>query len=60
MRRSLAIGGTLTRNDIETLLDTCECLLAQHDEIVRILGDLGPAWTDARAALNRLHALLRT
>ena len=51
MRRSVAIGGTLTRNDIETLLDTCERLRAQHDEIVHILGDLGPAWTDARAAL---------
>ena len=58
MRRSLANGGTLTRTDIETLLDACEQLLAQLDEIVRILGDLAPAWTDARAALNRLHALM--
>jgi len=28
MRRSLAIGGTLTRSDIEMLLDTCDRLLA--------------------------------
>src|SRR5829696_8550817 len=55
MRRSFAIGGTLTRGDIETLLDTCDRLLAQHDEMVRILGDIGPAWTDARVALNRLR-----
>jgi|SRR5829696_3641021 len=55
MRRSFAIGGTLTRGDIETLLDTCNRLLAQHDEMVRILGDVGPAWTDARVALNRLR-----
>src|SRR5829696_5342560 len=57
MRRSLAIGGTFTRRDIEALLDTCERLLAQQDEMVRILGDLEPAWSDARAALNRLHYL---
>ena len=59
MRRSLAIGGTLTRGDIEQLLDTCDRLLAERDEIVRILGDLGPAWTDIRAALNEQHAMLR-
>jgi len=46
MRRSVAIGGTLTRRDVEALLDTCELLLV-------------PAWADARAALNRLHAALR-
>jgi hypothetical protein len=34
MRRSLAVGGTLTRRDIETLLDTCD-RLAQQDEMVR-------------------------
>ena|SRR5829696_1101276 len=58
MRRSVANGGTLTRRDIEQLLDTCERLLAQQDQMVRILGDLGPAWIDARAALSRLHAIL--
>jgi hypothetical protein len=30
MRRSLAIGGTLTRADAERLLDTCQALLEQR------------------------------
>jgi len=51
VRRCLATGGTFTRRD--------DRLLAPQDEMVRILGDLGPAWGDARAALNRLHAVLQ-
>ncbi len=59
MRRSLAIGGSLTRSDIEALLETCDRLLVERERIEAILRQLGPAWTDARAALNRLHAVLR-
>ena len=58
MRRSLAIGGSLTRADTERLLDTCAALLAQRAAIARILGELGPSWTGARRALNELHRVL--
>ena len=54
MRRSLAIGGSLTRADTERLLDACAALLAQRAAIARILGELGPSWTGARRALNEL------
>jgi hypothetical protein len=43
MRRSLAIGGTLTRADIEQLLDACAALLAQCAAVARILAELGPS-----------------
>jgi hypothetical protein len=43
MRRSLAIGGSLTRVDTERLLDACAALLAQRAAIARILDDLGPS-----------------
>ena len=46
MRRSLAIGGTLTRADAEQLLDACATLLAERAAIARILDDLGPSWTE--------------
>ncbi len=58
MRRSLAIGGSLTRIDIETLLEVCDRLLTERERIEAILRTLGPAWGDARAALNELHNLL--
>jgi hypothetical protein len=59
MRRSVAIGGQLTRSDVEVLLDTCDRLLAEREEIAAILRDLGPAWTDARAALNKLAKVVQ-
>jgi hypothetical protein len=54
MRRSLAIGGTLTRADIERLLDACSALLAQRAAVVRVLAELGPSWSSTRRALNEL------
>ena len=51
MRRSLAIGGSLTRAETERLLDSAP-LLAERAAIARILGELGPSWTGARRALN--------
>jgi hypothetical protein len=58
MRRSLAIGGTLPRSDIEGLLAACANLLADRAAIVRILGELGPSFRETRAALNELHRVL--
>ena len=58
MRRSLAIGGTLTRADTERLLDACAALLAERAEIARILDELGPSWTSARRALNELARIV--
>ena len=55
MRRSLAIGGSLTRADTERLLDACAALLAERAAIARILAELGPSWSGARRALNELH-----
>jgi hypothetical protein len=45
IRRPLAIGGTLTRADTESLLNACAGLLAQHAAIVRTLDELGRTWT---------------
>jgi hypothetical protein len=59
LRRSLAIGGMLTRSDIEELLDGCSRLITERSEIERIFAELGSAWSDARQALNELHRLLR-
>ena len=56
MRRSLAIGGSLTRDDTERLLDACAALLAEREAVARILGELGPSWTGARRALNEFRA----
>ena len=60
MRRSVAIGGSLTRDDAERLLDTCATLLAEHVRIERILRELGPAWGGARRALNELDKVLKS
>ncbi len=35
-------------------------LVVERERIEAILRHLGPAWTDARAALNELHAVLRS
>ena len=59
MRRSFTIGGTLTPDDTERLLDTCATLLAERVRIERILRDLGPAWGGARKALNELSKVLK-
>ena len=59
IRRSLAIGNGLPPSQIELVVDLCERLLVERERIEAILRQLGPAWTDARAALNELHAVLR-
>jgi hypothetical protein len=59
MRRSLAIGGSLTRADTEHLLDTCQALLDQRAAIAAVLGQLGPSLRDTRAALNELARIVR-
>jgi hypothetical protein len=59
MRRSFDIGGSLTHDDAEQLLDTCATLLAERVRIERILRDLGPAWGRSRRALNELAKVLR-
>jgi hypothetical protein len=58
MRRSLAIGGTLPRSDIEGLLAACANLLAERSAIVRILAELGPSFRETRAALNELARIV--
>jgi len=60
MRRSLAIGGALTRSDAERLLDTCGELLAERVRIQRVLAELGPAWGGTRRALNDLAKIIRS
>lgn len=59
MRRSLAIGGSLTRSDTERLLATCGELLAERVRIERVLSQLGPAWGGTRRALNDLARIVR-
>jgi hypothetical protein len=52
MRRSLAIGGTLGRADIEALLDAVDVLLVQRAAVERILAELGPSWASTRRAFS--------
>jgi hypothetical protein len=59
IRRSLAIGDTITKADAEQLLDTCRTLLERQTAIARVLDQLGPSRTDARRALNELSRLVR-
>jgi hypothetical protein len=58
IRRSLAIGGSLTRADAERLLDTCQALLEQRAAIAAVLGQLGPSFRESRAALNELARIV--
>ena len=58
IRRSLAIGGTLTRVDSERLIEACAKLLDERAAIVRILAELGSSWTGARRALNELARIV--
>ena len=60
IRRSLAIGNGLPPSQIELVIDLCDRLLTERERIETILRQLGPAWTDARAALNELHAVLQS
>jgi hypothetical protein len=59
IRRSVAIGGTLTRADTERLLDACATLLAERAAIAGILAELGPSWMSTRRALNELARVIR-
>lgn len=59
MRRSAAIGNGLTRSDLERLLEICDQLLAEREQIAAVLDELGPTWIEARAALNRLARIVR-
>jgi hypothetical protein len=59
IRRSLAMSDTLPRSEIERLIEACDRLLTEREHIETILRQLGPAWSDARAALNELAAVLR-
>ena len=46
MRRSLAIGGSLTRADVDQPLDACADLLAQCAAIAAVLDQLGPSFRE--------------
>ncbi len=41
MRRSLAIGSSLTRSDVEQPIEACDRLLTEREQITAILGELG-------------------
>ena len=56
MRRSLAIGGELTRRDLEVLVDCCGELLAERVRIERLLMALRPA---ARRTSREIYELYR-
>jgi hypothetical protein len=59
IRRSAAIGNGLTRGDVERLVEMCNQLLDEREQICAVLDELGPAWNDARTALNRLARIVR-
>ena len=59
MRRSLAIGGSLTRADTKTPPRRLQALLEQRAAVAAVLGQLGPSWRDTPAALNELARIVR-
>jgi hypothetical protein len=59
LRRSLAIGGSLTIASTEELLEACRSLLVQQAQIEEVLSKLGPTFRETRAALNDLARIVR-
>jgi hypothetical protein len=58
-RRSVGAVGQLPPDQLRRLLDEAALLIEEREEIERLLGALGPPWTDVRGALNQLDALVR-
>ena len=57
--RSLALSPRLPPEQIARLLERHRALLQERHEIEQALVDLGPTWQETKAALNRLHSLMR-
>jgi uncharacterized protein YhaN len=57
--RSLALSPKLPPEQLARLLARHRALLQERHDLEQVLVDLAPAWREARAALNRLHALLQ-
>jgi hypothetical protein len=58
MRRSLAIGGSLTRADTERLLDTAPACAPSRPPSPASSPSSGPRSRQARAALNELARIV--
>ena len=59
LRRSAAMGGGLTPQNTQRLLDMVDALLDERAEVRQLLEQLGPPWRNARDTLNRLRLLVR-
>jgi hypothetical protein len=58
LRRSNAMG-SLSKSQVDELLETAAELAHRHREIAKILHSLGSRWPGVRAALNELNKLTR-
>jgi hypothetical protein len=57
LRRSAAMA-PLSYHHVERLIEELCDLLDERAELERLLGELGPSWSDARRVLNDLHRVL--
>jgi hypothetical protein len=57
LRRSAAMA-PLSPSAIVELLDSCDQLVRQREQILTVLDDLAQSWTTVRSALNELHKIV--
>jgi hypothetical protein len=57
LRRSAAMA-PLSPTAIVELLDSCDQLVRQREQILTVLDDLAQSWTTVRSALNELHKIV--
>ncbi len=58
LRRSQAMA-PLSGSQVSALIDACDALLREREQITAIVGTLPNSFTAVRKALNDLHRLLR-
>jgi predicted component of type VI protein secretion system len=55
--RSAAMA-PLSYHQVQRLIEELRDLLDERAELERLLGELGPSWSDTRRVLNQLHRVL--
>ena len=48
----------LSPSAVMELLDSCDQLARQREQILAVLDDLPQSWTSVRSALNELHKIV--
>lgn len=58
LRRSHAMA-PLSASQVSELIETCDLLTTQREQIERVLSGLPESFAEVRAALNELHRIVR-